>query len=83
MASPPVTHIYDDFVNFIVDRVSAEDILAFKASSASQKRMEKLLERLKAETITPEEKAELDHMADFDLLVGVLKAKAMAALNHK
>jgi hypothetical protein len=52
-----------------------------KASPASQKRMERLLERLKSETITQEEKAELDHMAEYDLLIGVLKARAKARLN--
>jgi hypothetical protein len=83
MASPPISHVYDDFVNFVVDQVPPEEILAFKVSAAAQKRLEKLLERLKADEITPEEKAELDRMAEFDLLVGVLKARTMAAPKRK
>ena len=66
-----------------MDRVPPEEILAFKASSASQKRLENLLDRLKAEEITPEERAELDHMAEFDLMMGVLKARAVAIVKSQ
>jgi hypothetical protein len=34
-------------------------------------------------TISPEEKAELDHMAALDLMIGVLKARAMASMDGR
>ena len=83
MTVSPAHHVYDEFVDFIVDRISLEEILAFKASPAAQKRTELLMERLKADEITPEENDELERIAQFDLLVGRLKARAAAELSRK
>ncbi len=83
MASIPAQRVYDDFVNFVAERVAAEEILAFRASPASQKRASRLMERLKNDEITPDEQAELEQMAQVDLLVSRLKARAAADLKRK
>lgn len=82
MATVLAHRAYDDFVDFIAKRVSAEDMLAFKASPAAQKRVETLLDRLKNDEIGADEKAELEQMAHIDLLVGKLKARAAAELKR-
>jgi len=83
MATVPLPRVYDDFIDFIAERVSADEILAFKASAAAQRRARRLLERLKDETISMDERAELEQMAQVDLLLGRLKAQAAAQRQSK
>src|SRR5574341_539318 len=75
--------VYHELADFIVQKISPEDILAFKVSPAAQRRAARLLDKLKTDTLTPDESAELEQIAQFDLLVGVLKARAKAALEGK
>lgn len=81
-ATSPIP-VYHELADFIVEKISPEEILAFKVSVAAQKRAEQLMEMMKTATLTEEEAAELEQIAQFDLLVGVLKARAMAALKKK
>jgi hypothetical protein len=75
--------VYHELADFIVEKISPEEILAFKVSAAAQKRAEQLLTTMKTASLTEEQEAELEQIAQFDLLVGVLKARAMAALKQK
>ena len=80
MASMNAIPIYHELADFIVEKISPDEILAFKVSPASQRRAEQLVELMKTAELSPEQSAELEQIAQFDLLVGVLKARAMAAL---
>jgi hypothetical protein len=80
--------VYHELADFIVEKISPEEILAFKVSPAAQKRAAQLLQTMKTASLTEEEAAELEQIeleqiAQFDLLVGVLKARAMAALTRR
>ncbi|MGB7342185.1 MAG: hypothetical protein WBC91_25030 [Phototrophicaceae bacterium] len=57
-----------------------EEILAFKPSQSAQDRADYLTEQNKADTLTSEEKLELEQLMEFDSLVSVLKAKAHQSL---
>lgn len=83
MAALPQAPVYSELVDFIVGRISPEEILEFKVSPTAQARADKLIQRLKIGKITPAETAELEVMGEFDLLAGVLKARALAMLKHE
>lgn len=83
MFSTHHTHVYDDFLDFIFERATPEEILAHEASPEAQQRAIELLERGSAGELTEEEKIELEEMLYVDRMVSVLKARALAALNKK
>jgi hypothetical protein len=72
--------VYDDLLDFLIEKATPEQILAFKASGAAEERAEVLLEKNSAGTLTPDETAELQQMLQVDRLVSVLKARALQAL---
>lgn len=82
MASVHLSPVYDNFLEFLVEKATPQEILAFKISEEEQQRAIELLERNNAGTITPEERQELEQMQKTDALITLLKAKALAALNR-
>ena len=76
-----IVSVYDEFLEYLAQRATPEEILAFKASEAAQKRADELTEHNKSGTLTLEETAELDQMLHFNRLVSMLKAKAVNARN--
>lgn len=83
MVSTPHSHVYDDFLDFIFEKATPEEILAYEASPKAQERAIELLERGSAGELTPEEVEELNQMLYIDRIVSVMKARALAALNKK
>lgn len=73
---------YTSFVEYLLEKMTPEEILAYQASDAEQERGEELTEKNKEGTLTPEERAELKKMMELELLVGLLKARAMVALKN-
>ncbi len=78
----PISDVYDEFLNYLIEKASPQEILAFKPSLESQERAIELLERNNAGTLTPDEIAELEQMRQVDRLVSVLKARALEAINR-
>ena len=72
--------IYDNFLDYLIEKATPAEILAFRPSAEAQERAQTLLDRSSEGTLTPEERAELDQMLQMDRLVSVLKARALAAL---
>lgn len=72
--------IYDDFLEFVIEKASPEAVLSFQLSEQSQDRAVELLDRQDEGLLTPAEAEELEQMRQFDLLIGLLKVKALAAL---
>lgn len=79
----PTSHVYDDFLDFIFEKATPEEILAYEASPKAQERAVELLERGSAGELTPEEIAELDQMLYTHRLVSVMKARALEALSKR
>lgn len=79
MVSISISPAYNDLLHFLVERASPDQILAYKVSPEIQARADELLERLKADQLTPEEAEELEQMREFDLMIRAFKAKALAA----
>jgi hypothetical protein len=82
MAAAQIPLIYDELLNFLIQRATPEEILAFKASEKAEERAEDLLDRNNAGTLTPEETLELQQMLYFDRKISVLKAQAAASLKR-
>ncbi len=73
--------IYDDLLDFLIEKATPREILGFKASPGAEARAEELLEKNNAGTLTPEEASELKQMLDVDRLVSVLKARAADSMD--
>ncbi len=76
MATNIVVPVFQELVEYLAQKATPEEVLAFKVSEAAQRQAEELTERNKAGTLTPEEAVELQQLLEFDLLVSRLKAKA-------
>lgn len=73
---------YDELINYLAEKATPDEILAFRVSDAAQERAELLLERDSAGTLTADESLELSQMLHFDRLVSVLKASAIERINR-
>jgi len=78
MLNAKLPMIYEDFLAFLLEKLSPEDILSFKASPKAQERADELMDRNNSGEITKEERGELDRMVEIDLMISVLKARAVA-----
>jgi hypothetical protein len=80
--STPLTPIFDHFVDFLVEKASPQEILAFQIPEADKRRAMDLLDKQDSGYLTPEETAELDQMQQVDRLVSILKARSSAAIQQ-
>src|SRR5947207_2021834 len=71
---------HDSILDFLVEKATPQEILAFKVSEAEQERTIELLDKQDEGTLTPEEAAELDSIRQMDLLYMALRARALCAL---
>lgn len=76
----PDTHVYDEIIDFIAAAIPSS-VLAFKASDATNNRVEELLEKEREARITASEKAELDHYLMLEHIMRLAKARARKLLN--
>lgn len=74
--------LYNEFLDYLIDKATPSEILAFKASDDAQVYARELIERNSAGTITPEERHQLEQMLTFERMMSVLKAKALGALKR-
>jgi hypothetical protein len=74
--------VFHELIDYLVDRATPEEILAFRVSEAAQQRADELTERNKAGLLTSYERMELDQMLEFDHLVSLLKAQALVRLKQ-
>ena len=77
MAAIHLSPVYNAFVDFVVQKATPNEVLAFKLPASTKRRAIELLERSNAGTLTPEEALELEQMQQIDRLVSVLKARAL------
>ena len=73
---------YHNLLDFLVEKATPQEILAYKASSGEQARADELTEKNKSGRLTEAESQELNSMLELDLLVMGLKARALAALKN-
>ncbi|MFN8372102.1 MAG: hypothetical protein U0694_04410 [Anaerolineae bacterium] len=73
---------FEELIAYLAEKATPEEILAFEASEDAQSRAEALLERNSTDTLTLDERLELEQMLHFDRLVSTLKAKALEDLSE-
>lgn len=69
---PPV---YDELVDLLARNAKADEVLSFHLSNAKQRRLDDLLAKNLAGTLSPAESAELDAFEQFEHVVRLLKAR--------
>lgn len=67
---------YAEFIDFIAAGVTPEQIVNFKPSEKSEGRLDELLTRLRSNTISSEERRELDHFKEMEHIMRMAKARA-------
>lgn len=80
MATAQLSSVYDDLLNYLVEKATPQEILVYHISDDVEEWALLLLEKSNAGTLTAEEAAELEQMRYVDKLVSVLKARAIEAL---
>ncbi|HRF94294.1 MAG TPA: hypothetical protein PLZ51_03825 [Aggregatilineales bacterium] len=73
-----VINAYQQLINYLAEKATPEELLAFNLSDDEQERARELLEKNAQNMLTPEEEHELEQMVYFDRLVSRLKARALA-----
>lgn len=73
-------HIYRYILNFLASKPTPEQILTFRPTIEMTKRLQTLLSRSHAETLTPSEKQELDEYERIEHLIIMLKAGSLPYL---
>ncbi|MBC7813384.1 MAG: hypothetical protein H7175_19650 [Burkholderiales bacterium] len=73
--------VYDELFDFIIEKVSPEEVLAFRASPKVQERAAYLTDQNNAGKLTDKEAVELKALMDLTLLVSVLKARALEKMS--
>ena len=74
--------LYNELLDYLVEKATPQEILAFKASPEAQAYAQELLERQSAGQLTPEDAQVLAQMEQVERLMSVLKAKALRSLRQ-
>jgi hypothetical protein len=78
VASP----VYFEIVDFIAAGTTPETVIDFQPSPEAQQRLAALIEREKADTLSSEEEAELDHFMELEHILRMAKARARQILSR-
>jgi hypothetical protein len=68
--------VYDEVANFMAT-MNPEKVIAFKPSEANQTRFDVLLDKQKQQTLSVEEKSEVEHYLMLNRIIGLAKAQAL------
>lgn len=73
---------YAQVLEFLATAPTPAEILTFRPSPAIQTKVNRLLSRHKAGTLTPDEESELDRIGDLEHILMALKARARQQLDQ-
>lgn len=80
MANIEISTLFDEILEFLASTPTPEQIIAFKPSNELNQRLHDLLDRNANNSLTAEEKSELDEFMRMDHLLKMLKIKARQKL---
>jgi hypothetical protein len=75
-----VPQAYLEVLDFLITRPTPQEIATFKVSSTSQERLRSLLDKSREGILTDSESAELDIYEQFEHLMILMKARAIASV---
>jgi hypothetical protein len=81
MNTPTIHPAYSSFLDFVMQKATPEDILAYQMPESEQQRIIELLNKQDEESLTPEETEELQEIKMIDRMLLALKARALDALD--
>jgi hypothetical protein len=81
MATTQFHPAHDSMLDFLVEKATPQEILAYEISEAERERALELLNKQEEGTLTPDEEIELDAIEQMELLYMTLRAKALKALH--
>jgi hypothetical protein len=73
-----IPEVYQEVLDFLIKRPTPEEIIAFKVSPHTQRRLQGLLEKNRSGSLTPMEIGELDVYEQLEHLMILLKARVLA-----
>lgn len=76
----PAETLFDEITDFLMSQPTIEDIIAFQISETLNKRLHELLDKNSEETITADERSELDMFLHYGHILSMLRAKARLKL---
>lgn len=72
----PAETLFDEITDFLASAPSTEQLIAFRPSDKLNQRLHELLDKNSADTITPDERVELDEFLRFGHLLQMIQLKA-------
>lgn len=78
--APHLLPLYNQFLDYLVEKATPQEILSFQASPDAQTVAHELLERLSSGDLSADEQQVLDQIVQFEQMMSLLKAKALKAL---
>jgi hypothetical protein len=83
MTAANLLPLYNELLDYLVEKATPQEILAFKASPEAQAYAHELLERQSEGRLSPDDAQILEQMEQVERLMSVLKAKALRSLRQK
>lgn len=77
----PLTYL--EILDFLATRPTCEQLLTFKVSEQSQRRLQTLLQKNRDRSLNPSETAEINVHEQLDALMSLLKVRAYAETKNK
>ncbi len=71
---------YFEIIDFIAAGTTPEAVAHFRPSAEAQQRISELIEHEKENSLSPQEKTELDHFMELEHILRMAKAKARQIL---
>ena len=73
--------VYTEIIDFIAGGTTPQEVVDFRPSLEAQQRVAALMERERADDLSREEKAELDHFVELEHILRMAKARARQVLS--
>lgn len=80
MSTVPAETLFDEVTDLLVSQPTPEEIIAYKPSQALDQRLHLLLDKNRQDSLSAEERIELDRFLQINHLLIMLKAKARLKL---
>jgi hypothetical protein len=78
-----MTRAYEEIVDFIAGGSTPGDVAAWTPSQAARDRVAQLLDLERSGTISPDDRAELNHYLELEHLMRLAKARARRCGTHE
>jgi hypothetical protein len=73
---------YDELVDFIASGSTPQSVIDFQPSTETKEQVADLIRRQRADSLTPDESAELNHFLQIEHLMRLAKARARQRLQR-